>query len=688
MAGRDGVLAATRRVLVFAGLALAGTVVVVLWITATDILWYFPQELRVRWLARNLLGLAAIYAVGRLLAGRREAGRPTADPLRWGLDGLDRLAATAMAGGLTIAIVAACVGLLATWVPHYLFWPWFRDSDTFATIAQSWDAGILPYRDIRGYNFPGAIYLFWLLGRVAGWGQTWALYAVDAAALVLLGVTLAAWSRRCLGGRFAGVAAYLAFLTFYLNLDYQTVAERDWHASLCVVLGLLILQAWPGRTSRIVSALLAAIALTIRPHVLLFLPAFFAAIAEGIARPDTEPAGTGPRAGFIRSLAEWTLAFATFTALAFSPLVIAGIADDLVRGLRIAAYGGPYHRADTATFAQVIAVQFQEPPTLIVSGLLILVLFSTRGASRRRAATWALALAAALLYRSIHPVQHYYLLLPQMLVSTVALATPMAWIADRAKIAPMLRLIALLALITEMSQGLPRYCDVNATRSALGSLVRGEMLPTWSPPGSANWFGLLYGRWYSWDDYRRVLIHLRATTSPTTPVANVLKEAPFPAINGPAARLSPFLAESGICWMLMVHIDLEPEFAAVLERSSDAIVVWAPDSHKYPSHLNLARLTEVIRKHYRLEARFGHIEVWRARRNPHEAGPMNRVSDEARFARPAAFRGGSAQGRVALPRRVGVSAQRSRTAPGWGARVGVRMRITLISTSFARANPS
>ena len=132
--GRSGrVPAATRRVLVFAGLALAGTVVVVLWITATDILWYFPQELRVRWLARNLLGLAAIYAVGRLLAGRREAGRPTADPLRWGLDGLDRLAATAMAGGLTIAIVAACVGLLATWVPHYLFWPWFRDSDTFAT---------------------------------------------------------------------------------------------------------------------------------------------------------------------------------------------------------------------------------------------------------------------------------------------------------------------------------------------------------------------------------------------------------------------------------------------------------------------------------------------------------------------------------------------------------------------------
>ena len=165
-----------------------------------------------------------------------------------------------------------------------------------------------------------------------GWGRTWAFNAVDAAALVLLGVTLAAWSRRCLGGRFAGVAAYLVFLTFYLSLDYQTVGERDWHACLCVVLGLLTLQAWPGRTSRVLSALLAALALTTRPHVVVFLPAFWAAIAEGIEPPGTGRAASRPRAGLVRSLAEWSLAFGTFMVLAFSPLLIAGIADDLVRG--------------------------------------------------------------------------------------------------------------------------------------------------------------------------------------------------------------------------------------------------------------------------------------------------------------------------------------------------------------------
>jgi hypothetical protein len=611
MAARERVLAAGRRALPIVGLVLAGTTAVILLILIPDILLYFPPALRDWPIRRSLVGLAAAYAVGHMLIGRSQACRPAADRLRWVLDGLDRLAALVMAGGLTIAAVAVCVALLATWVPHYLLWPWHRDSDTFATMAQSWDAGILPYRDIRGYNFPGAIYLFWLLGRVAGWGRTWALYAVDATGLVLLGVTLAAWSRRCLGSLWPGVAAYLVFLTFYLNLDYQSVAQRDWHASLCMVLGLLTLQAWPGRTSRILSALLAALALTIRPHVVVFLPALWAAIAERIEQPGTRPTGSRPPRGLVRSFAEWSLAFGTFTVLAFSPLLIAGIADDLVRGLRIVAYGGRYHRDDPAGFAQVAATQLQEPTTLIVIGLLALVLLSTRGESRRRGATWALALAAALVYRLIHPVQHYYLIFPVTLVGTVASAVSMAWIADRVGIAPTLRLIAVLLLISETSAGFPRFCNLSRTLNALASLSRGQTLPTWSPPGSSMWFELRRARWYSWDNYRRVLIHLRATTSPTTLVANVLNEPPFPAINGPTARRSPFRAESGICWMLLVDIDLEPEFTAALEQPTDVVVVWAPAVHEHAMQLRLTRLAAVIRKHYRPEARFGRIEVWR-----------------------------------------------------------------------------
>ena len=37
--------------------------------------------------------------------------------------------------------------------------------------------------------------------------------------------------------------------------------------------------------------------------------------------------------------------------------------------------------------------------------------------------------------------------------------------------------------------------------------------------------------------------------------------------------VSPFLAESGICWMLLVDLDLEPEFAESLLSSTDSVVV-------------------------------------------------------------------------------------------------------------------
>jgi hypothetical protein len=308
------------------GLALAGTMAVVLVMLAPDLYRYVPISWRLHGPGLALAGFAAVYAVARLWVRTRPAGRPTVEPLGRILDRLDGLADQALCRGLPAVAIAVVLAFLATWLPHYLLWPWGRDADTFATLAQSWDSGILPYRDIRAYNFPGTIYLFWVLGKVAGWGRTWVFYTVDAGAVILLGATLTAWSRRCFGGILPGVSAYLVFLTFYLSCDYETVAERDWHASLCVVLGLMALQVRPGRTSWVVSVALVAAALAIRPHVVVFLPALGAAVAEGTDRPGTEP--RPGRARLIRSLVEWLLAVGLLTALAFAPLVIAGIADE------------------------------------------------------------------------------------------------------------------------------------------------------------------------------------------------------------------------------------------------------------------------------------------------------------------------------------------------------------------------
>ena len=600
------------------GLVLAGTVAVILMLVAPDLYGFLPPAVRRHRLGLVLGALAISYGGARLWVGRRSAGRPASDSLRRLLDRLDALAEFAMGGGLPVVVVIICLCFLVTWVPHYLLWPWYRDTDTFATMAQSWEAGIRPYRDIRAYNFPGAVYLCWVLGKLVGFGRTWAFYAVDAVALVLLGLVLAAWSRRCLGRVLPGVSAYLVFLTFYLSRDYFTVAQRDWHASLGVVLGLLTLQAWPGRTSRVVSALLAATALATRPHVVVFLPALASAVAEGVGtdHPRTRLAESHGLAGWPRAVAAWLLFFGSFTMIAFAPLVIAGVADDLVRGLKIVTAGGPYSRTTPATVVQVFADEFREPPTVIVIVLLSVTLVCSSGAWRRRAATWALALTAALLYRLFHPVQHEYLAYPVVLVGSIASALPIAWLLDRPRAAPFFHLAVVLLLMDELSPGPPRYCNLSASLEALDVLVHGQTLPLSSPPGSRAWFDLRRGRWYTWEDYRRVLVHLRETTRPTTLVANVLKEPPFPAINGPTARLSPFRAESGICWMLLVDLDLDAEFAAALEQATDSVVVWSPAEHELASQPSLPGLTATIRKYYRPEARFGRIEVWRRATRP------------------------------------------------------------------------
>src|SRR5437660_10630764 len=102
----------------------------------------------------------------------------------------ERAATWLLGAPLSAALVALCGFQLATWVPHYLTWPWFADHDVFATLALGWEHGQLPYRDLAGNNFPGTIYLFWVVGKLFGWGRTVPFYAVDAVFVLILGATL------------------------------------------------------------------------------------------------------------------------------------------------------------------------------------------------------------------------------------------------------------------------------------------------------------------------------------------------------------------------------------------------------------------------------------------------------------------------------------------------------------------
>src|SRR6185369_3725828 len=148
-----------------------------------------------------------------------------------------------------------------------------------------------------------------------------------------LGAVLLGWSRRRLGGLLPGLVGYLAFLSYYLGLDYAHAAQRDWQGPFFAVLGVLAVQGWPGRGGRLASALAMAAAVTFRPQTVLLLPAMVLAI-DASARAAGEPLGKS-----VRPLAAWGAAFAVFLAAAFAPLAAAGVLGDFVRGVRLAAYG-------------------------------------------------------------------------------------------------------------------------------------------------------------------------------------------------------------------------------------------------------------------------------------------------------------------------------------------------------------
>ena len=161
---------------------------------------------------------------------------------------------------------------------------------------------MLPYRDVAVFNFPGQIELFWLLGKCFGWGRTTPIYVVDSALLLVLGLVMSAWSRRSFGRCSPGLVGFVAFLYYYLSLDYAVVAQRDWQGPLLVVLGMMLVQAWPGLAATMGSGLLFGLALVIRPHVLLFTPAVALVVAMSVpASSSAGPAAGAPRSSAARA---------------------------------------------------------------------------------------------------------------------------------------------------------------------------------------------------------------------------------------------------------------------------------------------------------------------------------------------------------------------------------------------------
>jgi hypothetical protein len=509
----------------------------------------------------------------------------------------DRLAGRLLGGPLTAALLAIAGLQVVTWFPHYLTWPYWADHDVFATAARAWADGRLPYRETVGNNFPGSLYLFLLLGKVAGWGRPWVLYAFNAGLLLTFGAVLVGWSRRRFGTALPGAVGVLAFQSYYLGLDYSHAAQRDWQGPLAAVLGLLVLQAWPGRAGRIFAGLAAAAALSIRPQTVLLLPAAWAAVGDDRGRR--------------RAVLEWLIALTAGLVLAFAPLVVAGVFGDFVRAVRLTAYGGAYNKVTAASFLKAWVLQASAWRWwAVASGIALLgAPFASR--SSRTALPWLLALAGVSLYKPTRPVAHSYLDIPLELVGSVAVAALVGLAVDPRKGSATWRLAAvLLALGLGPTTLRPEFCVAGPTARAAASLVRGKFPDSAETPPGYRHGSVPTSAFYPWRDHRAVLDHLRRTTRPETPVANVLKGDP--ALAAMVDRPSAFPAES-VAWLRMVRPDDEGRFSEALAGAEGAVVVWSPGEVGPDPSFTLNRLTAVIRRDFASAARFGAIEVWRWR---------------------------------------------------------------------------
>ncbi|MFO0950903.1 MAG: hypothetical protein U0835_07050 [Isosphaeraceae bacterium] len=366
------------------------------------------------------------------------------------------LSAWLLNGPLTAAFGLVAVLQLVTWLPHYLTWPYWADHDVFAHAARAWTRGALPYRDTPLNNFPGTIYLFLILGKAFGWGRPPAFFAFDAGLLLLLGATLAVWSKRRFGSLLPAAVGWLTWTSTYLSLDMAHAAQRDWQGPAFAVLGLLLLQTRRSPGACVAAGLLAAFAFSIRPQTILLMPAAWAML---IADGDGPPL----RQGRSRRIGLWAGGLAAGLAAVFAPLLVAGVFGDFIQGVRLAAYGGGYNRVTPVGFVRnwfLQAAVWRWWALALAAGMIARLGGS---ASARLATPWLVALAGVSLYKPVSPVAHSYLELPIELVAAVCTAL----LAGLLLVAPVRREFQVAGILLALGLGpttlRPEFCVAGPT---------------------------------------------------------------------------------------------------------------------------------------------------------------------------------------------------------------------------------
>ena len=508
----------------------------------------------------------------------------------------------AFSGWVLRGPLAAILGVIVvwevlTWAPNYMTWPLWADHDVFATAAQGWDAGMLPYRDLRGNNFPGTTYVFWVVGKLFGWVNPAPFYGLDALTVATFGLTMVFWSRRTLGERLPGLVGFGCFLGYYLNLDYSLAAQRDWHGPFFVTLGLLLIQSAPGRSTRVGAGLLAAVGLMFRPQAVLLLPAQMWGVATEARRRETSP---------VLAVFEWGLMVALGLVLGFLPIFLAGIWPDFLNALRVVRPGAKYNMLTPQLFFQQVLFQMQPLRVDIVPIGVVLLARQANESTRRVAVPWLIALAGVFFYRPLSPHPHAYLTHPLMVVWSILAALLVRMILDIDRIPASVRLAAILLVIGLGLTAKPRFSNPNGSLEAFHVLKKGGE-PGPKPTGYARNPEVAAAGYYDWKDYRDLLHYLRTELGPQTKIANALKHVP--ALTGPTGRLPAFPAES-IAWLIVVNQEDEQSFTDALIANEDSVVVWCPDEENLPHAPKLKTFYDAVLHYYEFKTRFGSMELW------------------------------------------------------------------------------
>ena len=236
-------------------------------------------------------------------------------------------------------------------------------------------------------------------------------------------------------------------------------------------MGVLLVQTFRGRAALVLSALAFATGAVIRPHIVLFLPVLALAIDESVRPPG------GPPWRSVRTVFAWGLLFAALLGLLFLPLIASGLLGDLIRGVRVARYGGTYSHRTLAEAAILFALRARD------QALPALGRRPDQPDPRRRPggppAGRSLADRPGIRrdLAPLHPVSHGYLYHPLQLILAINLALIAGLVREKLRDSGALVTFAMAAADGRRHQPEPDLLLAHASLQAFGLLARGEMPP-------------------------------------------------------------------------------------------------------------------------------------------------------------------------------------------------------------------